>query len=520
MKRKIFLFSLLLVLLLSACNNTNAPSVEKGPEKGGQVNLKIKDFNVNPLSFTGTEFSINNLNPILYRGLMKYDENLKLTASLAESIKIDEDVNEVKIILKDNIKWHDDTIITVDDVKFTYEVYSDSNYNGYWKSFTFNILGSNHYRTKDSENISGIIVDSVERSIVIQYDDLTAKDLELLTAPLLSKEQFIDKSSILQIKELSSNGKLLSNGPFKIEEYSDSLLTLTRNDLYEEDVYLDKINISNNTDQLNYDFMLGVPADTKNKLFNLMKVLTIEGHSYEYLGINLNSPIFEDQTIRKAIASVINYTDISKNIYSDFADKPLSPIHPQSWAYVANSSYYKLGEAKTKLNDKNIHLQLAYEDTLVYQLLAEQVAKDLTEAGLEIQLNPIQKDKYIPELFSKGDFDLFLASWEYEYDPIYENKKWLAKNDVLENGYNVSHVNDKVSDDLLLQGGSVTSEDIRLQYYNDWQSHFMDQYYIVPLVSPQIIIMYQPNFHINITNSLVPYIDIQNWWIENVGGKK
>ncbi len=514
MKSKILLTSLLFVVLLSACNNSEKPIDVIVPEKGGQINLGINDFNIDPLSYLGSEFPANNLNSILYRGLMKNNEKLQLTSDLAESITIDEEANKVEIILKDNIKWEDKTPITVEDVQFTYELYSNSSYNGYWKSYTFNILGTDLYRVKEEEHVMGIVISSKERSIIISYEDLMAKDLEFLTAPILSKQQLMEKPSIADIKELSFQGQLLTNGPFKIEKKYDSVLLLARNDAFEENVFLDKIIISNNVDKTSYDIMLGVPADIENEVFTSRDVLAIEGQAYEYLGMNLNAPEFSDLSTRKALASVINYSEIINNIYKGYAHKPLSPIHPQSWAYVANESYYGIEEAQAILTQKNLNLQLAYEDTILYQVMANQISNDLSEYGVNIELKPIPKNQYIPTLFYKGEFDLFLASWAYEYDPVYENEKWLAKNDVLENGYNVSHVNDEVSDNFLLNGGIVSIEEARLQHYTDWQNYFMSQYYIIPLASPQTIYLYKPDLHVNITNSLVPYVDIQNWWKE------
>ena len=100
----------------------------------------------------------------------------------------------------------------------------------------------------------------------------------------------------------------------------------------------------------------------------------------------------------------------------------------------------------------------------------------------------------------------------YEKDPVTENEKWLAKNDVLLNGFNVSHVNNQTSDSLLMNGATEVLENERVAYYQDWQKYFMDQYYIIPIASPQTIFTYISELHVNITNSLVPYGDIQNWW--------
>ena len=515
MRLKIFLIGLLFILLLSSCSS-NQPPIIKDPVKGGEIKLGVSGYNIDPIFTTNSELPTNNLTPILYRGLLKYNDKLQFTSDLAESFTIDKENNQIEFILKNNIKWEDGTPITVDDVKYTYEMYSNRSYNGYWKSSTLNIIGTDLYRTDKNDYVMGVVISPDARSIIIQYELLSANDLEFLTAPILSKQQLIAYSSIAQIKELSFQGKLLSNGPYKIEKLDDSEVKLVRNNSFEEDVYLDSIIISKSTDKTIYDIMLAVPSDIKNDDVILRNVLEIEGQGYEYLGMNLNADEFKDISIRKALASVINYQELITSIFQGYADKPLSPIHPKSWAYIADESNYGIEEAKAILENKGLNFQLAYEDTLKYQMLAEQISNKLAEYGITIELKAIQSSQYIPALFSKGEFDLFLASWTYEIDPVTENKKWLSKNDVLLNGFNVSHVNDQTSDSLLMDGATTILEVERVGFYKDWQNYFMDQYYIIPIASPKTIFTYKPELHVNITNSLVPYADIQNWWKEKI----
>lgn len=502
------------MLFLSSCNSSNQTPVTLEPVKGGEIVLGVNGYNIDPIFTSRVEIPTNDLTPILYRGLLKYNDKLQLTSDLAESFIIDNEKNQVEFILKNNIKWEDGTPITVDDVKYTYELYSNRSYNGYWKSATLNIIGTDLYRTDKNEDVTGILIAPNNRSITIQYKQLTAVDLEFLTAPILSEQQLIAYSSIPELKELARQGEFLSNGPYRIEKLDASGLKLVRNDSFEEDVYLDSIIIYEGSDKTNNDIMLAVPSDIKSDDVILRNVLAVEGQGYEYLGMNLNADVFKDITIRKALASVINYEEIITNIYQGYADKPLSPIHPKSWAYAAKESNYILEEAKAILEKKDLNLQLAYEDTLKYQMLAEQLSNKLGEYGITIELKPIQRNQYIPTLFSKGEFDLFLASWTYEIDPVTENKKWLAKNDVSLNGFNVSHVNDQTSDGFLIEGATQVLEEERLGFYKDWQNYFMGQYYIIPIVSPQTMFIYKPELHVNITNSLLPYGDIQNWWKE------
>lgn len=533
MRDRIIIVVIILIFSLSGCNIFNGepdePDIIKEPTIGGEITLGLNDFIIDPCRFLTDKAAINKLDLVVYRGLLKNNEDLELKTDLVDSYLIDKDSEQIKLILKDNIKWQDGTDITVEDVKYTYEYYCNTNYNGGWKKYSFNISGTEAYRTGKEDNVSGIIISEEDQSIIIQYEDLTAKDLEFLTAPILSKNQLNDNTP-KEIKELSLAGDLFANGCYKIDLLNDENMVLVRNDYFEDEVYLDKITVSKSNGNDKYNLELVSPQDIitveetettdKNKDNETKKeVLAIEGEGYQYLGMNLNSSVFSDIEVRKAIKTLINYEELIENAYQGYGDEVYSPLHPKSWTFVSTELSYDKEEAKSILENKNLSLDFAYQDTSFFSNIAEELARQIEQYGVSLKLIPIAQEDYISKLFSKGEYDLFLASWAYEIDPIYENSKWLKKNDVLLGGYNVSHVNDEISDQYLLAGENSLSIDERKEIYKDWQEYFMNQCYIIPIASPQIIFSYEPTLHVNIVNSLTPYIDVQNWWIEKTPQK-
>jgi len=65
---------------------------------------------------------------LVFSGLLKYDENLKLVADLAKDWQVSEDKKTYTFTLKDNLKWQDGESLTADDVVFTYESIKDSEF--------------------------------------------------------------------------------------------------------------------------------------------------------------------------------------------------------------------------------------------------------------------------------------------------------------------------------------------------------------------------------------------------------
>ena len=490
------------------------PPEQKGPVTGGEVTIGIEINNllIDPLGFNKPKSPIYDITPILYRGLLQYDQQLKLTPDLAAEFNIDHEERVVNIKLKENLNFADGTPLTTDDVKFTLEWYSQRNYNGKWKKYTFNIEGTDVYRTGTDNQVTGIIASKEDNSITIKYNNLDYLDLQLLTAPVLSKKQVADKT-VQQIREDAKSGELLATGPFTKNKISQNEWTLNRNDQYEEKVYLEKVIFSEFTENNEYDIVFALPqllgANNNDK-----NVVTLEGQGYQYLGMNLNLAELKDANIRRALASTLNYNKIIQDYFAGYATKPLSVIHPKSWMYQAVIIEENVEEAKNILKGKNLSFELAFADTETNRNIAGELSGQLEELGLTINLKPVSVDKYISSLFYRGDYDLFLASWPYELDPVFENEKWLAKKDVLSGGFNVSHVNDPTSDNMLLSGRDKLINGERKEIYEQWQEYFMKQHYIIPLLSPQTILLVNNNLNLEIKNSLRPYASIEKWWLK------
>lgn len=216
--------------------------------------------------------------------------------------------------------------------------------------------------------------------------------------------------------------------------------------------------------------------------------------------------------VRESLASVIKIEEVIDNKLAGYAERPLSLMHQDSWLHQESFNYLSAREAKANLNGANLSFELAYADTPFYQLLAEKLVADFAANGVTVELKPIPSKQYITELYSKGEYELFLASNNYELNPTNENYKWLAKNDVLNNGYNVIHLNDATSDNLLNQALTIVDSEQRMNKYAEWQKHFGEQHYIAPLLTLDTILLTKPQYQINIKNGLTPYSSIADWW--------
>jgi peptide/nickel transport system substrate-binding protein len=74
--------------------------------------------NANPIFATGAVD--NSVSRLVFSGLLKYDQDNNLVGDLAESWQANEEGNVYTVKLKPNLKWHDGSTLSAQDVVFTY----------------------------------------------------------------------------------------------------------------------------------------------------------------------------------------------------------------------------------------------------------------------------------------------------------------------------------------------------------------------------------------------------------------
>src|SRR5699024_70836 len=133
-----------LVLVLAACGGAsdgNAGSGDGGkestgePQKGGDF---VISSTANPTMFNeffATDSPSNTLAKFMYDSLIKIDENLEPSPSLATDWEYSEEEKAYTFNLRDDVKWHDGEPFTAEDVKFSYTIALDDDYTGPRHSF-------------------------------------------------------------------------------------------------------------------------------------------------------------------------------------------------------------------------------------------------------------------------------------------------------------------------------------------------------------------------------------------------
>ena len=82
---------------------------------------------INPI-LAQTNDADRDLTQIIYSSLFKYDGQENLIPDLTESYNISEDGLLYEIKIRENVKWHNDEQLTVDDIIYTIKTIQDPEY--------------------------------------------------------------------------------------------------------------------------------------------------------------------------------------------------------------------------------------------------------------------------------------------------------------------------------------------------------------------------------------------------------
>ncbi|MBI5748659.1 MAG: ABC transporter substrate-binding protein, partial [Nitrospinae bacterium] len=333
--KKILAVTIILLSLfsISACltketkdNNTLTIAIESNP-----TNLDPR-FSMDAVS--------SKITRLIFNGLIKKDENMKLMPDIAERWEMANDIIYI-FHLKKGIKFHDGKDLTSGDVKYTYEFILDPSNKSPKKGGYDRIK---EIRTPD------------DHTVIFILKEPFAHFLDNMTLGIVPEHSAKEKGS-----DFSSHP--VGTGPFIFKEWTqDERVILSANNSYFEGrpnidgvIYkiipdetirvleLEKGDVQLLMNPITPDI---IPRFEKNK--NL-KIIKNTGTNYSYIGFNLNDPILKNLKVRQAIAHAIDRDSICKYILKRLAKKTDGILTNYNWAYEPDLKNYDYNPELSKI---------------------------------------------------------------------------------------------------------------------------------------------------------------------------
>ncbi len=469
----------ILSLVLSSCGPLGGAKYDTdGPVADGDqlIESSIGDAKtLNPPLISET--TGGDIAGLVFNGLLRYDENLNRTGSLAERWTVSPDGRVITYFLRKGVKFHDGVEFTASDVVFTYQVMTDP------KTRT---PGASDY------------ADITECRALDPYTVRVTYKQPF--APALDNFGSILPRHLLEGKDINSDGfgrKPVGTGPYRFVEWkTDQRIVLEANpDYYEGAPHIKRFvlriipNQSSQLLELLNGGIDGLGAWTRGsltpeqyrrqtdspKFTRFYRKYEADDFAYTYIGWNAKRPLFADRRVRQALTYALDRQAMVDNILFGLGTPSSGPFARVSWAYNPDVAPYPydlekaralLKEAGWEDTDGDGLLDRDYNndghrEPFHFKLITNQgnvsrerivtiVQEQLKQVGIQVDIRIMEWTAFLTNHVNKRDYDAIVLGWSLSLDP--DSYSIWHSSQTGEHQYNfVSYSNPEV-DRLLIAG--------------------------------------------------------------------
>jgi len=470
----------------------------EGPQYGGTFRIAADEAsNLNPILLTDGPSAI--VADRIYETLVVYEPGLKrILPNLAVSWDNPDDRTWV-FKLRDDVRWHDSTKFTAEDVKYTFELVLDPD-------------------THAARRQNFSLIESVE-----VIDPYTVKFVLSRPSPF-----FLDDLALLGYiicKDYTERVGLevtirqpMGTGPFKFAEWvPGEYIRLVANENYWGGrPYLDEVIykvIPESAVQLaaleagEVDYIGGTMAAVEMVKANpYLRVIELPSVIWNHIGFNLKQERFQDVRVRRAFYNALDRQGIADAVFYGYGYVGNSPI-PKSHAMYfdpAVAEKYAVEYAHDPEKAKALLAEAGWADTdgdgivdkdgepFEVTLLGvsggvelEQIAviaKDqLAEVGIKVNIQNVEIGTWLDRVFA-GEFDTCLIQFGVGFTPALQEQYFHSGGP-----FNIWGYSNPLIDQLLDEGKSTMDEAKRKEIYSRYQEEFMRD-------APVVLICTWPRF--------------------------
>lgn len=340
----------------------------------------------------------NSIDDTIYDTLIRFDANSKLVPSVATSYKLGPDAKSISLTLRSDVKFHDGTTLTANDVKYTLD--RDVQVGQGLASALANYASST---VTDATHLT-INLKKPNADFVAWLSKFYLLEKKLVTAHAGSDEG----QTWLQSHDAGS-------GPYEVQSGSVPVKVVRFAKYWAFDskrpnsiVFRQIAGSPTKRDELkagNLDIALTLQAADATALekVSTVKVDYLKVPNAAYIFMNVAQGPTANLTVRKALQLAYNYSAGLKQIRDNQGEIENGPL-PQTLPCVVSSPPFSqnLAAAKALLDKagiKNLSLTLRFQPSISDQVQeATMFQSDLRKIGVKLNLQPIAFPDYLASL--------------------------------------------------------------------------------------------------------------------------
>jgi peptide/nickel transport system substrate-binding protein len=461
---------------------------------------------LNPL-LDGANPADQDIDRLIFSGLLKFDERGNPQPDLAESWGISLDGLDYNFTLRENLTWQDGEPLTAQDIVFTIDLLRNQD-----------LPIPEDIRTLWSK-VEATALD--DRHLQFRLPSAFAPFLDYLSFGVLPKH-LLSELDPGQLVNAPFNLKPIGSGPYEFQELLSENNQVTGVVLKAWDAYpqgrafIDQIifhyysTSSDAYQAYKTGDIMGISYISPELLPQVLADPTLNVYStrlprLSIVMLNLDSaeaPFFKEQQVRQALLQGINRQWIIDNYLDGQAFIADGPILPGTWAYneslgtipydpdkaisILKLAGYTIpaegGDVRSK-DGVSLEFELVHPDTELHTRIAESIRDNLAELGIKVDLVAVPYDKLVTDYLQPRNYqaalvDLNLArSADPDPYPFWHQAE-------ITGGQNYSKWDDRRASEYLEQARVSINQSTRAKLYRNFQSEFARELPSLPLYFP------------------------------------
>jgi peptide/nickel transport system substrate-binding protein len=467
------------------------------PEPGGTLRAAFQNEWAGLDPHTVSSYSSYQILNNVLEGLTFYDNNLNLVPWLAESWEQSEDGLTWTFHLREGVLFHNGREMTADDVKWSFERLIDP------------ATGAGNAARVGPPETQIEVIDTY--TVAITHPEPFG---------IFPQSLGFDKSTGIVAQESVNDQGIITQpigtGPFQIAEVEGTtrLVLEKHGDYWQTGVpYLDAIEIQPIPDDTvretallggDVDWVLSIaPQNLASLQANPdVVVSTAPQLSYDYMGMNLTRPPFDDVRVRQAIALALDRGQIAEAGYFGLAETIQGPTGPGSPWYFDYTPYDRDVEQATALL-----AEAGYPDGFEMELLptvqygetvraAQVIQQQLAEIGITASINAPEWTEWL-ELEGNFNYDAYICNW----NGLIDADQYYFLQHKSDQVFNFTGYDNPEFDDLVTEARSISDFDERYQIYEQLNQILVDDAPYIYMYNKLEARAYAPNVKGFVTRS-------------------
>jgi len=501
----VLLCSLLLLTLPGGCKVSQEEEVAV-PE-GGTLNLFGIDPHTLDPAISGDATSHQYVMQI-FSGLVCLDDSLEPAPDIAREWKVSKDGKTYTFYLRQDVKFHDGRMVKAEDFEYSWQrACNPATGSQTAAAYLGDIVGVKEVLAGKSTEISGVRVIN-DYTLEVTIDAPKSYFLSKMTYPTAF---VVDRSNV------ESGGSWWHNpngsGPFKLNEWDENTrLVLEKNeDYYGELAKLDSVvfslwgGVPMNMYETGEIDITSVYVSYIDRVTDKLgpfhdQLVVVPELSFYYIGLNINSPPFDDINIRRAFSRAIDKEKLASLVFRDMiqpADGILPPGIP-GFNEKLSGLAYDVDEAMRLIEESSygdvsslppITITTAGWGGIISQSLEAIIHQWQQNLGVEVQVRQLEPERFLYYLDEEMN-EMFDWGWIADYPHPQNFLEILFHSDSEHN--NGGYSNPEV--DALIEMANVEMDyELSLTLYQQAEQKMVDDAACIPLWFGKNYILIKPH---------------------------